>query len=37
MFGEPLTATLVAHRRAEVERFAGMDPAQVVAATRWVW
>jgi len=36
-FGEPLTATLVAHRRAEVERFAGMDPAEVVAATRWVW
>ena len=35
--GEQLTATVVAHRRAEVERFAGQEPAAIAAATRWVW
>ncbi len=35
--GRSLAATLVAHRRAEVERFAGMDAHAIVAATRWVW
>lgn len=36
-FGAALTGTLVAHRRAEVRRFAGSTDAEVVAATRWVW
>lgn len=36
-FGAALTGTLVAHRRAEVRRFAGSTHAEVVAATRWVW
>ncbi len=35
--GAALTATVVAHRRAEVQRFAGLDPVEVAAATRWVW
>lgn len=36
-FGEQLTATVVAHRRAEVQRFAGQEPTQIAADTRWVW
>ena len=33
--GEPLTATIVDLRRAEVTRFADATPEDVVAAARW--
>lgn len=36
-YGPLLTATMVAHRRAELARFDGMSPEAVTAATRWLW
>ncbi len=34
-FGEPLTATIVDLRRAEVARFADATPEEIVTAARW--
>jgi glutamine synthetase len=36
-FGPELTETIIAVRRAEAARFAGADPAAIVAATKWAW
>ena len=36
VFGPELTDTVVAVRRAEIERFAGADPEEIVNASRWV-
>ena len=33
--GETLAATIIDLRRAEVERFAGATPEEIVAAARW--
>lgn len=34
-FGPQLTETLLAVRRAEIDRFAGAGPEEIIAATRW--
>lgn len=34
-FGPALTETIGAVRRAEIERFAGAGPAEIITATRW--
>lgn len=35
-FGDELAAAVIAVRRGEVEHFAGAEPAEIVAAMRWV-
>ncbi|MGQ0774133.1 MAG: glutamine synthetase [Pseudonocardiales bacterium] len=36
-FGPELADTVVAVRRAEIERFAGVSPEEIVSASRWVY